>query len=480
MNPIVEEACAPALGRAMHGGIARRLDRPSPPRPLRRDLRVILTEGAASSIMVGVGESYLPAFVLAMGMGQVAAGLITTVPLVAGAFLQLISPAAIHFLGSHRRWVVACAMFQAVSFVTLCIAALEGSISVFAMFAVATVYWGCGMGTVPAWSTWVDTLVPVRIRAHYFSRRTRVSQIAMLLGFVLGGVTLQMGAWGDHHLVAFAWLFLLAAMGRLVSAACLASQSESLPLAADHRVSMPEFFWRFRHSPGGRLLLYLLSVQAAAQIAGPYFTSYMLGSLQMSYASYVTLIAVSFAAKALSLPAFGRLAHSFGTRKLLWLGGLGIVPVSGLWLISNSFAFLLAVQVVAGITWAAYELAMFLLFFESIRPDERTSVLTTFNFANSMATVAGSLLGGALLAFCGKHEQTYLLLFGLSSAARALTLIALARVPDFSRSTDSSSAPTTRALPATNVASPSGPSRGHNQWPAARQRPAAGQGAAHY
>ena len=43
-------------------------------RALRRDLRFILGEGAAHSVMVGVGESYLPAFVLAMGMGQVAAG----------------------------------------------------------------------------------------------------------------------------------------------------------------------------------------------------------------------------------------------------------------------------------------------------------------------------------------------------------------------------------------------------------------------
>jgi MFS family permease len=112
------------------------------------------------------------------------------------------------------------------------------------------------------------------------------------------------------------------------------------------------------------------------------------------------------------------------------LGGLGIVPVSGLWLISNSFAFLLLVQVIAGVTWAAYELAMFLLFFETIRAEERTSILTSYNFANSMATVAGSLLGGALLATCGKTEQVYLSLFALSSVARALTLFALLRVPD--------------------------------------------------
>jgi MFS family permease len=98
----------------------------------------------------------------------------------------------------------------------------------------------------------------------------------------------------------------------------------------------------------------------------------------------------------------------------------------------------LFVQVLSGVTWAAYELAMLLLFFESIRPEERTSVLTTFNFANSVATAAGSLLGGALLAYGGKTEQTYLLLFALSSAARLATLIGLARVPDSTRTEHSS------------------------------------------
>jgi MFS family permease len=431
LNPIADPECLGALGRA-HRAPAGRPRRPDHPSPLRRDLRAILGEGAAASTMVGPGENYLPAFVLAMGMGQVAAGLIATVPLVVGAFLQLISPAAVRRLGSHRRWVVMCAVLQAVSLVPLSIAALAGSMNTLALFAVAAVYWGAGMGTSPSWSTWVDTLVPERIRAPYFSRRTRVGQIATLAGFVIGGVSLQVGAWSDRRLTAFGFVFLLASVCRFVSAACLASQSEPRPLANGHRsVSMREFFGRFRHSAGGRLLFYLLAVQAAAQIAGPYFTPYMLGPMQLSYASYVTLIAVSFAAKALALPACGTFAKRFGAQKLLWLGGLGIVTVSGLWLISNSFVFLLGVQVVAGVTWAAYELAMFLLFFETIRPEERTSVLTTFNFANAVATVSGSLLGGALLAWCGKSEETYLLLFGLSSAARALSVIALARVPDF-------------------------------------------------
>jgi MFS family permease len=437
LNPVVEE-CPQAPVR-----LARLDDPRSLPmrahagapagahvRPLRRDLRLILGEGAAHSLMVGLGESYLPAFVLAMGMGQVAAGLVATIPLLAGAVLQLVSPAAVSLLGSHRRWVVTCAAIQGASFLPLSAAALAGWLPVAAMFALAAVYWGAGLGTSPAWSTWVDTLVPSRMRARYFSRRTRINQIATLAGFVLGGCSLQWGLAGEMRLQVFAVLFLLAAVARFASTALLASQSELAPLALGHaHVSMREFFGRFRRAGDGRLLVYLLAVQAAAQLAGPYFTPYMLGPMGLSYVQYVTLIAVSFAAKAVALPALGSLAERCGTRRLLWLGGIGIVPISALWLVSDSFAFLIGVQVLAGTTWAAYELAMFLLFFETIRPAERTSMLTNFNFAHSLATALGSLAGGALLLVLGKHSQTYLLLFALSSAARALTLVGLRHVP---------------------------------------------------
>ncbi len=279
------------------------------------------------------------------------------------------------------------------------------------------VYWGAGLGTSTAWSTWVGTLVPRRCERGYFSRRTRLNQFATLGGFLLGGFSLQWGSHARPALLVFALLFALAAVSRAVSATLLAGQSEPEPIPnGQRRVSMAEFFRRFRHAGDGRLLFYLLSVQAAAQIAGPYFTPYMLCSLELSYASYVSLIAVSFAAKAITLPALGVLARRFGTRKLLWFGGMGIVPISALWLVSDSLPYLMAVQVLAGITWAAYELAMFLLFFETIGPEERTGMLTNFNFAHSAATAGGSLLGGGAVRGLGKQPETYLLLFAVSSA----------------------------------------------------------------
>ena len=99
-----------------------------------------------------------------------------------------------------------------------------------------------------------------------------------------------------------------------------------------------------------------------------------------------------------------------------------------MWIVSGHFAWLLVIQLVGGIAWAAYELAFFLLFFESIPADERTGVLTVYNLVNSAAWVAGSLLGGLLLHGLGAQPMAYFLLFGLSTVCRGLALILLRRV----------------------------------------------------
>ncbi|MBI3865834.1 MAG: MFS transporter [Planctomycetia bacterium] len=399
-------------------------------RALRKNLRNSVSDGAAFAVTVGIGETYFPAFVLAMGMGEIASGLVASVPLLMGAILQMISPAAVTWLGSNRRWVLTCVALQSASFVPLVIASIVGTMPVWGVFASVALYWGAGLGAGPAWNTWMETVVPFRVRAPFFAMRTRFGQAGTLLGFLAGGAALQYGKHSGHVLEAFAVIFALAAVCRSLSARFLSRQSESVAVHAEQKqVTLRELCSRIRGGSSERLLLYFLAVQVAVQISGPYFSPFMLGQLKISYLDYVGLLATSFVAKILMLPACGRFATQFGVRKLLWVGGIGIMPVSGLWLYAHTYAQLVVLQFAAGAVWAAYELAMFLLFFEACRREERTSILTIFNLANAVALVIGALIGGGVLKLLGQSHETYLVLFGLSSFARAATLIILKLAP---------------------------------------------------
>ncbi|NQV22780.1 MAG: MFS transporter [Rhodopirellula sp.] len=397
---------------------------------LRRDLKVSLYDSAAFGGMVGAGETYFPAFALAVGLSEMASGMVSSVPLIAGGVMQLASPLAVSLLRSHRKWVVICAVLQALTFVPLLIAALMGSITTTVLLVIAAVYWGAGLATGPAWNTWIGTIVPHTLRPRFFARRTRVSQAGVFAGFMVGGILLQYASGRDRELLAFAVLFGVAGVCRFVSAWTLQLHSEPVPLPANMR----QIPWRrVRHhlhtSSGGRLLVYLVAVQAAVQMAGPFFTPFMLRKLNFTYGELVALFSMAFLAKVMALPMWGRMAKRIGARQLLWIGGIGIVPLSAGWLVSTNFVWLSVLQISGSVAWAAYELAFFLLFFESIAEDERTSVLTIYNLLNTAAWVGGSLIGGILLISLESSINGYLLVFGLSSVGRLLALLLLARVP---------------------------------------------------
>ncbi len=371
----------------------------NPPR-LARDLSASVGDGVAYGVMVGIGETYVAAFMLAVSLGEVFTGLVSSVPLLAGSALQMLSPWAIQRLGSHRRWVVYSAGLQGFCFVPLLIAAWQGSIAPWWAMTVASVYWGAGLATGPAWNTWQGTIIPRAIRTNFFARRSRWQQIATLAGFLIGGFSLDAGRRSQDVrflMGVFAAMFIIAGVCRGFSTFCLAMQSEPIPIPKDIRwLSLREQMGRFTSGSIGRLLLFAVAMQAGVYISGPYFNPYILKVLQFTYSEYAMLLGASFVAKFLCLPLWGQFAHRFGAQKLLWAGAIGIIPLAMGWNLSSNFYWLTVLQLLAGTAWGAYELALVLLFFETIPEEERTSVLTLYNFANSAALVLGSM-GGALI-----------------------------------------------------------------------------------
>lgn len=408
--------------------------------PLRRDLLLSAADGIAYSVMVGCGETYLPAFALAVGLGPLAAGLIASLPVLIGAVVQLITPFGVGWLGSSRRWVIGCTTLQAISFLPLAVWALQGEAELWQLLAVASVYWSAGMAGVPAWSSWMGLLIPARVRAVYFSKRNRLGQFGVLFGFVAGGLMLQGAASVGITLQAFAGLFLAAAASRIISTLCLVGCREPMPggdpvpivaePAAARRAwrHLPRTVAALAGSPAGALLAALWAFTFATRLSAPYFTPFLLEELRFSYLAYMGVIAAGLLAKAVALPTVGRIGSRIGSARLLRLGGTLVVPLSAFWLVSGSWWYLIGLQLVAGTCWAIVDLASALLFYDAVRHRERTGVVTLHNLGMALATLAGAAVGGAVLQWYGEQQAGYLAVFLLSSLARLVILPLLWRV----------------------------------------------------
>lgn len=379
--------------------------------------------------MVGAGETFLPAFVLALGLGQVASGLVAALPFLAASVIQLASPWAAARVGSYRRWVTWLALLQALCFLPLAWAAWTRALPAWVAFGVVTLYWACGLASGPAWNTWMSSVIPLSVRVRYFAFRSRMGQVGLLLGLVAAGFGLQYYKGQGRELFAFGVLFLCSALFRLSSAYCLSRQSERPRLAATQRkVPWRELIARVRGGRDGRLILFLVVFQMAVHISSPYFNPYMLQQLDLPYVEYMGLVAVSFLTKILIFPRLGQFGKRVGPFRLMQASILGTACLPLLWMVSQNYIWLAATQIASGAVWAVFELGMTLALFEAIRDDERTDFLSLYNFVNAAAIVGGSLIGARLLGAFGETMEAYMIVFAISAVARMGCTILLERV----------------------------------------------------
>ncbi|TWT93999.1 MFS transporter [Stieleria varia] len=392
----------------------------------RSDVRhnLLYSMGDASSFgaMVGMGETYFPAFALAVGMSEASAGLVASLPIISGGLMQLLSLHLMKYFRSEQSWVVLCAGIQAAAFIPLILVAASGGVTMPILLAIASLYWASGLASGPAWNTWMDSIVPTAVRPKYFSRRSRLQQASTFTALIGSGLLLHFAQTGDWVLQGFAILFVLAGIFRIISTVCLARHRTDPRLArratgrgqTNHSGSVTR--------TGRRLLVYLIVVQACVQISGPFFAPYMLKSLELSYFQYVFLMSVGFMSRIIAMSRWTAIASGYGASTLLWIGAIGLIPLSSLWILSSNMIWLAMVQACSGVAWAAYELGFFLLFFETLPAGKRTKMLTYYNFGNTVAMFAGASLGAFLLGWLGSNQQAYYWLFGVSSLGRLFAI----------------------------------------------------------
>jgi MFS family permease len=376
--------------------------------------------------MAGVAEAYLPAFALAIGMSPVLAGLVATLPLLAGGVLQLLAPRAIPRTSSLRRWAVGSVLLQALAFVPLVALALCGGPAIPIVFGAAAIYWAAGMSSSAGWTPWMARVVPARLRGRFFARRHGLLQATTLLGMIGSGAALN--AFGVSHVrTVYAAMFAAAALGRVVSAVMLARQGQGVDETPRRRMRFRSIPPKLRGTGRASLLGYLIATLAAASISSPFLAPYLLRTMGLDYVRYSIYTATIVVAKIVALPILGRLMSRAGVRRVLTVCAFGIAPIPLIWIMVDSFTGLIALQIYGGIVWAGFELGMLLALFDAADDAERTTMQVAFSALQSFGTAAASLVGGAVLGTLGSDHHAYVWVFVLSAAARLAAVLLLVR-----------------------------------------------------
>jgi MFS family permease len=336
----------------------------------------------------------------------------------------LFAPHFAHFVG-NKRWVVVSAFAQALTLVPIAVLTVSDGSGFDRLFLFTCLYWMLALGISPPWNAWMGHMIPARIRSRYFGRRNVPIQASLFVSLVAAGMLIhaaELSAWGAAP--GFLLIFCIAALSRFVSAYFLTRQHEPAP-GQIPRTPLRKVIVGLTQHPYGRVIRLIVLMNAAVHVSAAYFTPFMLAELKLSYAQFTVLNATILVARLLSSAYWGEIARNFGNRRALQVSTVLLIPLAGLWVVSDNFLYLFALQIVAGFAWAGYELMTVLSFFDTTDNENRARVLSVFNLFNAVAIVVASLVGGAILRLFGNAGYMYIFLG--STVLRLLIALVFAR-----------------------------------------------------
>ena len=373
-------------------------------------------------MMMGVSDVYLIPYAIALGASPSQVALITAVPPLVGAILQMQSAAMTQKIGSRLRLILWMVFFHAFAWMPIILIPWlckdRFAAAPWALLAAVMVFASFGAFSVPAWQSLMSDYIPVKKRGKYFGWRNRFQGFLTVFVSMSAGFVLQF--FGKDSLVGFTTIFIFAMLCRFYAWACLTRMIEP-PRHATHDTyfSFIQFLRQIRTSNFTRFVLFVSLMSAAANLSGPLLPVFVLKDLGFNYASYMTLMTAAQLAGFLFMGVFGKYGDYFGNIRVIRVAGWGIAIMPCFWMFSQHLAYVVVVQFVAGAMWGGFNLLVLNFMMEAVSPEKRIRCISYFNVMNGTAVLIGAFVGSQLFHHLPPvFGYSYLTLFLLSSLLR--------------------------------------------------------------
>jgi MFS family permease len=374
---------------------------------LRCTLRRSQQEAVASSTMTATSDNFFNAYAIFLGASLGQMGWVTGLPQLFGSLAQLLSVwLASHF--SRRQFIVACAVLQAVVVLGMgALAAFRPDNAVWLFIGLAVLYQGFINLIQPHWRAWMGMIVPQRRRGAFFASRTRLTMMASLSVFFVGGGILTLTDSMQMAWLGFSLLFSIAAMGRFTSAWLLLQMHDPEPRLAKASGVFKQTFGNFREAWKDKTFrhysLFVAGMQCMVAISAPFFAVYMLEELHFTYFEFVLSSVASIFTQFITLRFWGRFSDLYGNRLVMIITSCLIPSLPLLWLFSDNYLYILAIQAFSGLAWSGFTLSTANYLYD-IRPFRSDfAIYAALQAALSAGFVfVGAMVGGVIASYAAE------------------------------------------------------------------------------
>jgi hypothetical protein len=385
----------------------------------RNLLRLTYGEGFFFALMVASSEAYALFYFTKKGLGPIEIALMSTLPLLFGAFTQYLIP---KLLSDKQTGVgvLACIVAQILG-IALLIECSRDFSSFALLLTGLTLYWVGGATVAPLWLDWVARLCGTNEDFSRFLARRNTVIILIIMVFYFSFSLLIDSNWN----LSFTTLFSIGLVARIVSFAFQAyltwkapqiqhTQTPAIDEDSNSEISLlPEL-------PEGEIkkALYLFFFWTAlfrfcVNLSAPFFLPYMINELEFTTVTYALLTSLPLLSRAIFLSNWSRQSRGFDSFRGIQISCLFIAIMPLLWTFNSSIPYLATIEFFGGIFWGGFEL-MAILMVHHVAPKQTRTLLGLHMASMTVMSVLGAMCAGALLSWGLSYHE----LFWLSSITR--------------------------------------------------------------
>ncbi|MBC7467554.1 MAG: MFS transporter [Bdellovibrio sp.] len=385
-----------------------------------------LLEAFFTSLVIGLAETYFPAFSLMKGASPIQAGVLVSVPMIFAIVFQWLLLKKFRHL-NLSTWVPLAAGIQLVSLFGLTVlAVIPTETPVLWLLVFYSAYWAGYYSAIPAWNRWISDLVSVENSQKYFASRTRFIQFGIVTGLVIGGVLLHLYKLDIAVEYLFACLFSVCALFKFITYKLFRKHTESLT-SIHFEKSKAQSLLKKHKTFFMRYTVYNLAVYLSA----PFVASYLLTKRHLSYEDFMWVMIGLFAGKIFLTLVLSKVKRNMPPFSLLYCGALISAPLPILWPLCINVPLMFSLHFLSGLGLACFEMGLSLSFFKTLEANEKIEMISIFYFFNVITQVLGTLLGAVVLKFL--VSENYESLFLIAGAIRLIFAFGLKKTASFGK-----------------------------------------------
>jgi len=408
-----------------------------------KTLELSIKEGGTASSAVSIGETYFPAFAIALNATTSQIGILHAMISLLPGIVQLKSAKLLEYF-SRKKIVIMTMLIRIFLWIPIILCGwlfyTGFEYTIWILIVLIGLYYSLMATTQVTFFSWIGSLAPKEERGKYFSRRHRAIAFWGLVGMVLSSIFLDLfKSRGEHFgyaleytLFGFGILFLISIALRLVTIELFKKQYEpKIHVRKKDKMEFRKFMKEITKTPFGKFVLFNSFLMMAVSIASPFWAIYMLRDLGFSYVWYIGVTVATTAFQLMFLPLLGKASDKFGNIRIIKLctGLMFLIPFT--WVLSifigseiwTKVYILIVPSLISGFAWAGFDLSINNYVYDSVGRRKGGYGLSYMNFFSGIGAAVGALIGSGIAILNVNFMNPILFVILISGIARLLVFL---------------------------------------------------------